>query len=246
MADQRLTLPIEGMSCAACAVTVQAALGAVPGVAPASVNYATGKASVDYDDTKTGIVPLVHAVREAGYDAGQGRVNFVVSDLHYAPSVAGLERALGAVPGVLRAVANQATETVTVTYVPGVTTTERLEAAVATAGVQIAAPIAAEDPVERERLARARGGRELAWKFVVAAAVAFIAMVGSMSLMAGPHPGAVVQRVHAMFAHGVLGNAGLMRWLLALGTVPVVVWSGRQFYHGAWSGLRHRTADMNT
>src|SRR5437764_873549 len=33
---------------------------------------------------------------------------------------------------------------------------------------------------------------------------------------------------------------------LALLTLPVVLWSGRQFYRGAWSGFRHRTADMNT
>src|SRR5207249_8813959 len=39
------------------------------------------------------------------------------------------------------------------------------------------------------------------------------------------------------------------RWIklgLAVITLPVIVWSGGQFYRGAWSGLRHRTADMNT
>src|SRR3989475_13074436 len=28
--------------------------------------------------------------------------------------------------------------------------------------------------------------------------------------------------------------------------LPVVLWSGQQFYRGAWSGFKHRTADMNT
>ncbi len=246
VASQRLTLPIEGMSCAACAVTVQGALGAVPGVAQASVNYATGKAAVDYDDTRTGIVSLVHAVREAGYDAGQAQVSFAVTDLHYAPSVEGLERGLAAVPGVLRAVANQATETVTVTYVPGVTTTEQLETAVAAAGFQVAAPIAAEDPVERERLAREREVRQLTWKFVVAALAAVVSMLGSMSTMTGSHAGAVAQRIHAVTEHGFLAHAGRVHWVLALLTLPVVLWSGRQFYRGAWSGFKHRTADMNT
>jgi P-type Cu+ transporter len=40
-----------------------------------------------------------------------------------------------------------------------------------------------------------------------------------------------------------------MRWLklgLALLTLPVVTWSGQQFYRGTWSGFKHRTADMNT
>jgi Cu+-exporting ATPase len=37
-----------------------------------------------------------------------------------------------------------------------------------------------------------------------------------------------------------------VKWGLAVVTLPVVVWSGQQFYKGTWSGLRHRTADMNT
>jgi Cu+-exporting ATPase len=246
MANQRLTVPVEGMSCAACAVTVQDALGAVPGVAHASVNYATGKASVDYDDAQTGIVPLVRAVRDAGYEAGQARISFGVPDLHYAASVDGLERELSAVPGVLHAVANQATETVTVTYVPGVTATEQLEAAVVAAGFRVAAPIAAEDPVERERLARGREVRDLAWKFAVAAGVAILSMVGSMLTMSGPHTGALARRVRAALGQGMLADADRVKWLLAFLAIPVVLWSGRQFYRGAWSGFRHRTADMNT
>src|SRR5206468_12804105 len=37
-----------------------------------------------------------------------------------------------------------------------------------------------------------------------------------------------------------------VKWGLAVITLPVVAWSGQQFYRGTWSGLRHRTADMNT
>ena len=164
MAKQRIILPIEGMSCAACAQTVQQALGATPGVAAASVNYATAKAAVDYDDAQTGVGRLAKAVRDAGYQCGQASVTFTIADLHYAPSTAGLESELAAVPGVMRAVANQATEAVTVTYVPGITTADQLEEAVRTAGFRVSEPIAAEDPVERERLARNREIRTLTWQ----------------------------------------------------------------------------------
>src|SRR5256885_16421587 len=37
-----------------------------------------------------------------------------------------------------------------------------------------------------------------------------------------------------------------VKWSLAIITLPVVAWSGQQFYKGTWSGFRHRTADMNT
>ena len=263
MANQRILLPIEGMSCASCAATVQQALGGATGVATASVNYATAKAAVDYDDTRVGVTQLVKTVRDAGYQCGTASVSFGVADLHYAPSVAGLEAGLAGVAGVIRATANQATETVMVSYVPGVTTADQLERAVRTAGFRVSAPISAEDPVERERLAREREVRALSRKFALAAVVALIAMLGAMLLMAmeGSAAGGSFKRIDllgrllmplALRLRDATAAAGLQvdptRLKLVLGalTVPVLLWSGRQFYRGAWSGLRHRTADMNT
>ena len=259
MSKARIVLPIEGMSCASCAATVQAALGSAGGVAHATVNYATGKGAVDYDDAETNVTELIKTVRAAGYDCGQAGVTFTVDQLHYAPSVAPLEQALRDVPGVIRAAANQATEIVTVDYIPGATTAAALEQAVERAGFRVAEPIAAEDPLERERLARAREVRSLAGKFALAAAVTLVSMLGSMALMAHDAD-ATVKRVDLLgrllmplavrFQESLAGRGTLdPQWIkvgLALLTLPVVVWSGGQFYRGAWSGFRHRTADMNT
>ena len=263
MARQRIILPIEGMSCASCAATVQEALGRARGVASATVNYATAKAAVDYDNAQIGVAQLVKSVRDAGYQCGQASVTFGVVDLHYAPSVVGLERQLAAVNGVIRATANQATETVAVSYVPGVVTAELLEEAVRAAGFRVAEPIAAEDPVQRESLARQREVRSLTWKFTVAAAVAVVAMLGSMLLMA-EHGGdasgsfkhvdllgrllmplAMRLRDAATRAQLEIGASSL-KLILGVLTVPVLIWSGGQFFRGAWSGVLHRTADMNT
>jgi Cu+-exporting ATPase len=259
MSKARIILPIEGMSCASCAATVQEALGSAAGVAAATVNYATGKAAVDYDDTQTHVAELIHTVRAAGYDCGKASVTFSVDQLHYAPSVAQLEQALRAVPGVIRAAANQATETVTVDYVPGATTAEELERAVLSSGFQVAEPIAAEDPVERERIARQREIRTLSGKFALAAAVTVVSMLGTMLLMT-EEPGGSLREVDllgrlllpiATRLDATIGGRVALepRWItlgLAFLTLPVVVWSGAQFYRGAWSGFKHRTADMNT
>src|SRR6266571_3406143 len=262
MSRARIVLPIEGMSCASCAATVQDALSNADGVTSAAVNYATAKAAVDYDDAQTHVAELIKTVRGAGYDCGLATVAFAVTDLHYAPSVAPLERELARVKGVVRAVANQATEMVTVDYVPGVTTAEALERAVAAAGFQVAAPIAAEDPVERERLARAREVRTLAGRFALAAVVAVVAMLGSMLLMAtrslttmetakrfdllGRLLMPSAERLRALLDPGGRLDPEWVKWGLAVITLPVILWSGQQFYRGTWSGLKHRTADMNT
>jgi len=259
MSESRIVLPIEGMSCASCAATVQEALSRATGVATASVNYATARAAVSYDDAQTNVAELIRTVRAAGYDCGKASVSFGVEQLHYAPSVAPLEQALGRLKGVLRAAANQATEAVTVDYVPGATTAEDLERAVEQAGFHVAEPIPTEDPVERERIVRRREIRSLTWKLVLAAAVTVMAMLGSMLLMAEQSDTTFKQvdllgrllMPLAMKLDARLGGRLALdaRWLklgLAILTLPVVLWSGQQFYRGAWSGFKHRTADMNT
>src|SRR2546427_521976 len=263
MSKTRIVLPIEGMTCASCAATVQEALAGATGVTSAGVNFATNKAAIEYDAAQTNVSQLIKTVREAGYNCGKATVTFGIVDLHYAPSVAPLERSLSRVNGVIRAVANQATETATVDYIPGVVSAEDLEKAVDAAGFVVAAPIAAEDPLERERIARSREIRTLTWKFVAAAAVAIVAMTGSMLLMADRPMGdnGTMKQVdllgHLLMplaiglrdwvaAQGWVLNLDWIKWGLAAITLPVVAWSGQQFYKGTWSGLRHRTADMNT
>ncbi|HEV2749475.1 MAG TPA: heavy metal translocating P-type ATPase [Gemmatimonadales bacterium] len=259
MAKARIILPIEGMSCASCAATVQDALGRAGGVASAAVNYATGKAAVDYDDSQTQVAQLIQTVRDTGYDCGKATVSFTVEQLHYAPSVLPLEAALRRVPGVITAAANQATETVVVTYIPGATTAEALERAVEEGGFRVAEPIAAEDPLERERLARQHEIRTLTWKFALAAAVTIVSMLGAMLLMAHDADttlrqvdllGRLLMPLALRLQEALAGQGALdPRWIkvaLAALTLPVVIWSGGQFYKGTWSGLRHRSADMNT
>ena len=64
---QRVRLDVTGMSCAACAARVEAALNKLPGVR-ASVNFATRVATVDAGKD-TPATELCDVVRRAGYDA---------------------------------------------------------------------------------------------------------------------------------------------------------------------------------
>lgn len=64
-------LELEGMTCAACAARIDKALNKLDGV-EASVNYATEKAAVRYDD-RVGLADLVRAVEGAGYGASLTR-----------------------------------------------------------------------------------------------------------------------------------------------------------------------------
>lgn len=63
----KTTFPVSGMHCASCAVNIASSLRDVPGVTDAGVNFATGKATVEYDDAKATMAHLHKAVVDAGY-----------------------------------------------------------------------------------------------------------------------------------------------------------------------------------
>jgi len=65
---EEVELPIGGMTCAACARTVERQLASSPGVEKASVNFATKIASVSYNPAQTRVEDLVAAVEEVGYE----------------------------------------------------------------------------------------------------------------------------------------------------------------------------------
>ena len=63
----RMDLSIEGMTCGACAASVERGLSAVSGVASAHVNFATERATVIFDPARADREMLVAAVVAAGY-----------------------------------------------------------------------------------------------------------------------------------------------------------------------------------
>src|SRR5690242_9760514 len=69
---KKISMNVTGMDCASCAVTVQTALSKVDGVVRASVNPATAKATVEYDETKVKPHHLHQAVMATGYGIDDG------------------------------------------------------------------------------------------------------------------------------------------------------------------------------
>jgi Cu+-exporting ATPase len=68
-ADETCTIPVTGMTCAACSGRVQRKLEQSAGVATANVNLMTGAATVAYDPAVTSPGRLVETIRAIGYGA---------------------------------------------------------------------------------------------------------------------------------------------------------------------------------
>ena len=67
---RRLTLPIEGMTCASCVHTVEKAVAGVPGVERVSVNLSTEQATVSFS-SEVSLTTIEDAVQAAGYRVGK-------------------------------------------------------------------------------------------------------------------------------------------------------------------------------
>jgi Cu+-exporting ATPase len=146
-----------------------------------------------------------------------------------------VEKSLSRTPGVQRAMVNFATEKATVDYVPNEASPATLKEAVINAGYGVMER--APDTSAAERSAEIDHQKALAYaklkrRFGVAVGLALLIMPLSM-LMLWP---AMVQRIN-------------MQWLnyaLLLLTLPVLGYSGREFYESAWNGFKHRSANMDT
>ncbi|MCL2882682.1 MAG: heavy metal translocating P-type ATPase [Coriobacteriia bacterium] len=69
MALKTISLPISGMTCAACVARVERAIAGVEGVEQVAVNLATEKATLSYDTARTDVSAIQAAVAHAGYKA---------------------------------------------------------------------------------------------------------------------------------------------------------------------------------
>ncbi len=68
---EKITLPIKGMSCAGCAVSIEKAISKLEGVSSINVNFATEKAAIEYDPEKISISLMNDAIKKFGYEISE-------------------------------------------------------------------------------------------------------------------------------------------------------------------------------
>jgi len=64
---ERVDLPVTGMTCAACARSIERTLSAIGGVTRANVNLATNTATVEFDAARVRVGDFVAAIEDLGY-----------------------------------------------------------------------------------------------------------------------------------------------------------------------------------
>ena len=139
------TFKISGMSCTACAKAVERGVKKLDGIAEASVNFATEKLLVKYDETKIQGKNIIQSVEKAGYQALEENDDketvIKIAGMSCAACAKAVERSVIKLDGVEDANVNFATENLKVTFNPAKVKLTEIQDAVKKAGYQ---PLTAE------------------------------------------------------------------------------------------------------
>ena len=167
----RDVLVIKGMTCAACAKRIEKAVGKMEGAVDASVNFATEKLTVEYDERVLSLSAVKDKVIEVGYDItdeAPHEVTIPIGGMTCAACAKRIEKALGKLDGVSGASVNYATEKATVAYDPRKLKLTQLRQAIEKAGYRVL-EIRRQGSVDEDGLRKEKEIRTSWRKFTVAA-----------------------------------------------------------------------------
>src|SRR3989338_7102770 len=161
---KKTTLNITGMHCASCAQNIEKALSKIKGVKKASVNYATEKAYVDYDEVT--VSQLEEAVTKLGYKAkamqeavgSKQEARLKITGMDCASCVVKIENNLKKLSGVKDAKVNLLTKEANIQFDSTKLSIEEIEKKIIQLGYKIEKIAEAEEEevedLDKEKLAR--------------------------------------------------------------------------------------------
>ena len=219
---------IEGMTCASCAQTVEKAAKKVRGVTQASVNLATEKLSIEYDELTFSVENLQRAVENSGYEmvTQEGTTQtFAIEGMTCASCAQTIEKAVGKLSGVDKVSVNLATEKMQVSYNPSAISVSDVTGAVSNSGY--AAVLETTDTQDHSRAEKRekkeKRMKQLLNRFGISIIFTIPLLIISMGPMVGmPLPNIVDPTINAF-------NFSLLQLIL---TLPIMVVSWEYFQKG--------------
>lgn len=233
------SLKINGMSCTACAKAVEKSVSKLEGITQASVNFATEKLSVQFDESLANIDDIKKAVKDAGYDVEDEieirEVIIPIEGMSCSACSAAVEREIKKLDGINEASVNFATEKASVKYNPYKTRISEIKSAIEKAGYK---PLEINTAVQgdEEKNKREREINTLRKKFIISAIFSVPLLYIAMGHMIGmPLPQIINPEFHPL-------NFAIVQLIL---TIPVVI-AGNKFYTVGFKTLLKRSPNMDS
>jgi Cu+-exporting ATPase len=229
MPEIQKDVSITGMTCAACANRIEKGLQKMNGVTSASVNYATEKAHIQYDDKLLTSQQVEEKIRLLGYDVVSEEIDLRIQGMTCAACSTRIEKGLNRYNGVSVANINLALETGKVTYNPNQTSPSEIVKKIQDMGYDATFKHDENAETIDYKKADIQKKSRLFWISAILSLPLLWAMVGHFSFTS------------SLYVPEVFMNPFVQ---LALAT-PVQFWIGWMFYKGAFYALKNKSANMD-
>lgn len=232
------TLTIEGMTCASCVQSVEKAVRKLDGIVEASVNLATEKLKVSFNEDTVSIKEIQDAVADAGYQAVTDTVTktFIINGMTCASCVQSVEKATRKLAGVMEANVNLATEKMVIQYDPAIVTVADIKKAVEDAGYEAVKDVEAGSSADVDRAKKEQHIKEMWRRFWVSTVFTVPLLLIAMGHMLGLPLPEIIDPMH---------NPSAFAIVQLLLTIPVMV-MGKPFFTVGFKTLIKRHPNMDS
>ncbi|SDB87235.1 heavy metal translocating P-type ATPase [Shouchella lonarensis] len=226
--EKEATFSITGMTCAACATRIEKGLNKMDGVKQATVNLATEKATVVYDEGEVTSHDIQGKVGKLGYGVRKETVTFAIEGMTCSACATRIEKRLKKVPGVATANVNFSVAQATVSYEGSQVSVDAFIDAVEQLGYKA---VLSQDRTLRQQDRDEESAEQ--FSMFLFSAILTLPLLWTMV-------------THFTWTRTLyIPDMFMNPWVqLALAT-PVQFFVGAQFYRGAYKALRHKGANMD-
>ena len=234
---QQFTLSVSGMTCASCIGRIERKLSTIPHITAVNANLIQQEVTVD-SDAPVAVAEIIEAIKKLGFEAKANTIELAIDGMTCASCVRRVEQALLAVPGVIQADVNLATQKATVKAAK--VANEALIAAVKKTGYS-ARPLTEQNSAIANHQAQQEQQTEQLDKIRQRMWVALILAIPLFILEMGGH----IFPSFAVWINQTIGqqNNWLLQAALAAGAMFVPGWI---LIKQGWLNLVRLTPDMNS
>ena len=232
MSEQKITLPVAGMHCANCAMSIESGVKKLDGVKDAIVNFASEQAVISFDPEILNLKDLVDQIHSSGFTVAVTKIELSITGMSCANCAANIESALyKKTTGIISASVNFATERLTAEYIAGVTSVNDIVSVIQKAGYSAILPdevIEGEDAEQALRNAEIKDQtQKLVFGVICALPLFILSMARDFNFI------------------GLWSHAPWVNWFFCALATPVQFYTGWDFYKGGIKSLKNRSANMD-
>ena len=236
------TLRITGMTCAACAQRIEKVTSKLNGVTESSVNFATEKLTLNYDEKLIKLVDIQSSVSKAGYelhaDQSEKQITMPIEGMTCASCAQRIEKTVSKLNGVSSANVNLATEKATIHYDPSIIRLSQIKTEIIKIGYKPLESIGV-DKVDEDKARKQKAIKVLWIKFVVSSVFSipllYLAMAPMIKWLSLPVPGFLdPMKYPLVFAFTQIALV-----------IPVLI-AGNRFYVVGFKAIWHRSPNMDS